>query len=240
MKRLCIVLLCCFAVWLSSSPAAFADGISEEMAKVVSDNLDNFFPISSIGEGYGINAAAVRGNIGPETATEAGTANGTRNLLLYTNPDGTTEYAYKEKLTAAGNLKNFYYAMDIMPNDLYPADGGGCMISYFNELIPGLCSDSEAEEVSLIVSDAVYLETRKADDAAGVRTKLADFAGGKVSLAIVRLTGETLFYADGSLIGSYHDGKYGPFQLYLGTKSFTDGEVVDCSFDNLTVRKVVP
>ena len=240
MKRLCIMLVCCFALLLSSSPAVFSQGISEEMAKVVSDNLDNFFPISSISEGYGINAAAVRGNIGPETATEAGTANGTRNLLLYTNPDGTTEYAYKEKLAAAGNLKNFYFAMDIIPNDLYPADGSGCMLSYFNELIPGLCSDSEAEEVAVVVSDAIYLDIRKADEARGERTKLADLDGKKVNLAIVRLTGETLFYADGTLIGSYHDGKYGPFQLYFGTKSFTNGEVTDCSFDNLTVRKVVP
>ena len=239
MKRLLIVLLCCLILSIHSISSSSAQELSEEMARVVSDNLDNFFPISSINEAFGTKSPAVRGNIGPETATETSTQDGMRNILLYANPDGFTEYSLYEKINA-GNLKNFYFEMDISPKDLYPGDGGGCYISYINELIPGVSAEEEVMNIFLVVSDAVYLEKRAADEVRGQRTKLADFKGGQVKAAIIRLTGETLFYADGELIGVLHDGKSGPFQLRYGVLSFPDGEVVDCSFDNLAVRKVMP
>ena len=239
MKRLIFVMLCCIMLALSSALISSAQELSEEMAKVVSDNLDNFFPISSINEAFETKNPAVRGNIGPETATETSTQNGTRNMLLYSNPNGITEYLFIEKLNA-GNLKNFYYEMEITLNDLYPTDGGGCYLGYINEFIPGLSAEEEVESTSLVVSDAVYMEKRAGDSAQGIRTKLADLEGNRIKLTIIRLTGETLFYADGELIGVNHDGKTGPFQLRYGAIAFTNGEVTDCSFDDMAVRKVMP
>ena len=238
MKRLLCLTLCCLLIAMGSVLSSAAQELSDEMAKVVSDNLENFFPLSSISEAFATKATAVRGNIGPETATEVST-DGTRNILLYANPDGFNEYGFIEKVNA-GNLKNFYYEVDVIPNDLYPGDGGGCYIGYINEFIAGVSVEEPVSETSLIVSDAIYLETRERDSEAGERTKLADFNGSQVKLRIIRLTGETLFYADGKLIGVFHDGQAGPFQLRFGAEAFTNGEVVDCSFDNLAVRKVVP
>ncbi|MBQ6519409.1 MAG: hypothetical protein IJI14_11860 [Anaerolineaceae bacterium] len=239
MKRLIFVLLCSFLLALSTAMISSAQELSEEMAKVVSDNLDNFFPISSISEAFETKSPAVRGNIGPETATETSTQNGTRNLLLYSNPDGETEYLLIEKLNA-GNLKNFYYEMEINLNDLYPADGGGCFLGYINEFIPGISTEEEVETTSLVISDAIYMEKRIDGSVQGYRTKLADLNTNHIKVTIIRLTGETLFYADGKLIGVNHDGKIGPFQLRYGTLAFPNGEVTDCSFDNLAVRKVMP
>ena len=219
---------------MGSVLSSAAQEISDEMAKVVSDNLENFFLLSSINETFSTKIAATRGNLGPETATETST-DGTRNFLLYANPDGFNEYGIVEIINA-GNLKNFYLEMDVIPNDLYPEDGGGCYISYINEFIAGVSVEEPVSETSLVVSDAIYLETGEK----GERTRLADFNGGQVKLRIVRIMSETLFYADGSLIGVFHDGKAGPFQLRFGAEAFTNGEVVDCSFDNLAVRKVVP
>ena len=237
MKKLLFLMTCCLLL-ISSILSCTAQELSEEMIKVVNDNIDNFFPLSSINETFGTKAQAVRGNIGTETATEAST-DGRRNLLLYANPDGATEYAYIEKVNA-GNLKNFYYEMDLIPNDLYPYDGGGCYMGYLNEFIAGVSQEEGVLETTLIVSDAIYLETYDANTQQRERTKLADFDGGSVKLRIVRLTGETLFYVDGKFIRTFHDGKVGPFQLRFGVTAFPNGEVVDCSFDNLAVRKVVP
>lgn len=239
MKRLHFLLVCCVILAMISILPSSAQDLSEEMIRVISDNLDNFFPLASITEPFETKGAAVRGNIGPETATESGTANGTRNLLLYANPDEVTEYGFIEKPNS-GNLKNFYYSMDVTRNDLYPGDGGGCFIGYMNEFIPGISAEEPVESVYLIVSDAIYLEIRGAEETRGTRTKLADLTNDRVNLLIIRLTGETLFYADGEFIGNYSDGKKGPFQLRYGNEAFVTGEVVDCSFDNLTVRKVVP
>lgn len=239
MKRLIFVMLCSFMLALNSAMTSSAQELSKEMAKVVSDNLDNFFPISSINEAFETKSPAVRGNIGPETATETSTQNGTRNLLLYSNPDGLNEYLFIEKVNA-GNLKNFYFELEITLNDLYPADGGGCYLGYINDYIPGLSAEEEVESTSLIISDAVYMEKRAGDSAQGIRTKLAELKNNRVKVTIIRLTGETLFYADGELIGVNHDGKTGPFQLRYGALAFPNGEVTDCSFDNLAVRKVMP
>ena len=238
MKRLFFLLICCLLLTTSSIFSCSVQELSEEMVKVINDNMDNFFPLSSINEAFGTKALPIRGNIGPETATEIST-DGTRNILLYANPNGVTEYAFIEKVNA-GNLKNFYYEMDVIPNDLYPRDGGGCYIGYINEFIAGISTEEPVETVALIISDAIYLETQTADSLSGERTKLAEINGDRAKLRIVRLTGETLFYADGELIGVYHDGKKGPFQLRFGAEAFPNGEVTDCSFDNLAVRKVVP
>ena len=239
MKRLFFLLICCLILTISSMLPVSAQELSEEMIQVVNDNLDNFFPLTLISEGFETKRAAARGNIGPETATEYGTDNGTRNILLYSNPDGINTYAFIEN-TNAGNLKNFYFEIDVIPNDIYPYNGGGCYLGYVNEFIAGVSAEEPVENVSLILSDAIYMESRNGDAAEGERTKLADFDGTKKKLSIIRLTGETLFYADGELIGTYHDGKKGPFQLRYGAIAFPNGEVTDCSFDNLTVRKVVP
>ena len=238
MKRLLFSALCCLLIIIGAALPSAAQELSEEMVRVVSDNLDNFFPLSSISEGFATKSQPVRGNIGPETATEVST-NGTRNILLYANPNGATEYVLEEKVNA-GNLKNFYYELDVIPNDIYPNGGGGCYIGYVNEFIPGVSTEEPVSATMLVISDAVYLESRGTESEPGSREKLADFSGGQAKLRIIRLTGETLFYMNGKLIGVYHDGQTGPFQLRFGAEAFTNGEIADCSFDNLAVRKVVP
>ena len=91
MKRLLFLMICCFSL-ISSILSCAAQELSEEMIKVVNDNIENFFPLSSINETFGTKAQAIRGNIGPETATETST-DGTRNILLFANPDGFTKYS---------------------------------------------------------------------------------------------------------------------------------------------------
>ena len=173
MKRLLFSALCCLLIIIGAALPSAAQELSEEMVRVVSDNLDNFFPLSSISEGFATKSQPVRGNIGPETATEVST-NGTRNILLYANPNGATEYVLEEKVNA-GNLKNFYYELDVIPNDIYPNGGGGCYIGYVNEFIPGVSTEEPVSATMLVISDAVYLESRGTESEPGSREKLADF-----------------------------------------------------------------
>ncbi len=239
MKKLWFLLLCCMLFMICGILSVSAQELSEDVIRVVTENLDNFFILSAVNDSFETKIQPIRGNIGPETATEVST-NGTRNILLYVNPDGTTEYSFFEKLNT-GNLKNFYFEMDVIPNDLYPAENSGCYIGYIANSASVLSVEEPLTTVSLLVSDAIYLETaEEGESVSSIRTKLTDFSEDSVKLLIVRLTGETLFYADGEFIGAYQDGKDGPFQLRYGVESFLNGETVDCSFDNMVVRKVVP
>ncbi len=238
MKRLLFILLCCLVLTISSISSLLAQDLSKELISVVNKNLDNIFPLTSINDAFGTKSVAVRGNVGPETATETSTDE-QRNILLYSNPDGLSEYSYIEKINA-GNLKNFYFEMEISPNDIYPEGAGGCYIGYINEFIHGVSVEEPVDAISLVVSDAIYLEIRANNSENGARTKLTDFRNNRIKLLIIRLTGETIFIADGKVIGTFHDDKAGPFQLRYGVETFGNGEIADCSFDNLIVRKVIP
>lgn len=235
MKKTLILIIFCFVFLILFLPST-AQELSKDIIDIVSDNKDNFFPISAIKEQYANKTTVVRSNIGPETATETST-NGTRNILLYANPDGKSEYSLFDKVNA-GNLKNFYYSIDVLKNEIYPDNGGGCYIGYINEFTVGSSADDPVRTISLILSDGIYLETKDVNTEFSERIKLSGMKNGKLNLLIIRMTGETLFYADGNYIGSYHDGLNGPFQLRYGTKAFSNGEIADCSFDNLIIRKV--
>ena len=238
MRRLCILLFCCFAVLLNSGIPVFAGEISEEMVGVISGNLDNIFPLSAKKEGFDLPVGESRGDLGPATAMIAGTADGTRNFFFYANADGATNYNYEEKLNT-GSLKNFCYSIDVTVNDLYPEGEGGCGVGYVNDAL-GYTTDTEVLSTGLLVSDAVYLETHHKDERPHEFVKLASLDKNEVRLTIVRLMGETFFYADDEFIGQFHDGKQGPFQLFYGMEAFRNGEAAECSFDNIEIRKVVP
>ncbi len=238
MKRLCILFFCCFALWLNSAASVRAEEISEEMIGVITENLDNFFPLNTKKETFDLPVGESRGNIGPATALITGTSDGTRNILLYVNTDGQTGYLYEEKLNT-GNLKNFYYSIDVTVNDIYPAGEGGCGVGYVNDSL-GYSTDSEIMSAGLLISDAVYMEIHDKGSGEKTLTRVAPLENNEINLTIVRLMGETFFYADETFVGHFHDGKQGPFQLFYSTEAFSSGESAECSFDNITVRKVNP
>ena len=237
MKKFILLITICF-IFLSFVIPTNAQELSKDVVKIVNENKDNFFPISAIKEQFTNVTTVLRGNVGPETATEIST-NGKRNHLLYANPDGKTEYYLFDKVNA-GNLKNFYFSLDVYKNEIYPKDGGGCYLGYINEFTVGSSADDPIRTISLILSDGIYYEIKNTDTEYYERIQLSTKKSNHYKLLIIRLTAETLFYADGQYLGSYHDNLNGPFQLRFGTTASSNGEIVDCSFDNLIVRKVMP
>ncbi len=236
-KKQLLFMVCCLFFLMSSIFSANAQDLSEEAIRIVNENLDNFFPITMLEEKYDRKAPSLFGNLGPDTATETNT-NDTRNLLLFANPDGVSAYGLTEKVNVRSS-KNFYYSADITPNDLYPQSESGCYIGYINDNPSYNAEKEPVKTTSLVLSDAIYLESRSDEGLVSERKKLADLQNPQTNLMIVRLAGETLLFADGELIGTYHDELNGPFSLRYGAVVYAEGEVADCSFDNLTVREVM-
>ena len=237
MKKLWFLLLCCMLFMTCGILSVSAQDLSEDVVRAVTENLDNFFPITTLWEKFDRKAPSIFGNLGTETATETNT-NDTRNMLLFVNPDGLSTYVFWEKVNSR-NSKNFCFSMDVTVNDIYPPQESGCFIGFINDAPSSSAEKEPLQTTMIVISDAIYMETQTEDGSLTDRNKLADRQGPQVNLMIVRLTGETLFYVDGEMVGQYHDGKSGPFSLRYGTVAYSHGEAAECSFDNLSVREVM-
>ncbi len=215
--------------------------VSDEMLKVLIKNLDNIFPIRGMEEGFTHPQVATYSDVGTATAVQIETQNGTRNIWMFANADSLHDYSSVSKINA-GNLHNFYFSMDVIVNDVYPENQGGCFIGYVNEPVNNKQTLDTVSTISLLLSDSNILMNIKEKDAdKGFQTRLSAFTGKGITtrISIIRLTGSTLFFVNDKLIGQYHDGKSGPFQLEYGASVFSNGDTAKCSFDNLEIRKVV-
>ena len=210
----------------------------EDMIKVLSMNLDNIFPIKGMEDAFNPPMIAAYSDVGPATAVQTSNQDGMRNISLYANADSVHDYSAVTKLNA-GNLQNFLISMDVTINDVYPSQQGGCFIGYTNESI----SSAQAEgmkTVSLLAdSQGAEFYVKGKEEPSGTHTRISEIKRNKYRLTLIRLTGQTFAFIDGTFAGQLYDEAAGPFQLVYGTAVFSEGDSAECSFDNLIVRKVV-
>ena len=215
--------------------------VSDSMLKVLIKNLDNLFPINSMEDFFTNPTVATYSDAGAATAIQTSNQDGFRNIVMFANSDTVHDYSAVTKLNA-GNLQNFYFSMDVLVNDIFPNNQGGCFIGYVNEPINGKVTEESVATIGLLLSEStVTLDVKEKTADAGIHMQLDKHSNqrNQKKLSIIRLTGQTFFFVDDEFISQYHDGKNGPFQLVYGTTVFADGETTSCSFDNLIVRKVV-
>ena len=246
MKRIRFLLICVIFGLVSVSAAYAQDAaetpsdpyaVSDEMIRVLSGNLDNIYPISSLRVNFMAPAEALYSDVGPDTMVRKERADGKQNILIAANNDGIHDHNAFDGVDAM-YPSDFRFTMDVTLHDVYPKDQGGCFIGFTNEgLNP---ADEEAGlTVNLLTNgeDAVlYLKTEGED--AGVRIPLGKIARTTVKLSDVHLTRHTIVFVNGTYMGQFHDGLSGGFRLIYGASLFPGGDLANCSFDNLAVRKV--
>ena len=208
-----------------------------DMITVLSENLDNLFPIHGIEENFMTPAQALYTDIGPETAIETSTDFGVRNISLFSNPDLIHDRSYVVRINS-GQLDNFMLTMDVTIKDVFPTAQAGCFIGYVNDLSAAL-KHEEAAQILLMADKTGVGFYRKADsEDSGIFTRISVSESEKYTLSIVRFTGQTYAYIDGAFAGQFTDVNEGPFQLVYGVSTLKEGDTAICSFDNLSVRRV--
>lgn len=210
----------------------------EDMIKVLSMNLDNIFPIKGMEDAFNPPMIAAYSDVGPATAVQTSNQDGMRNISLYANADSVHDYSAVTKLNA-GNLQNFLISMDVTVNDVYPSQQGGCFIGYTDESVSSVQAE-DMKTVSLLAdSQGAEFYVKGKEEPSGTHTRISEIKRKEYRLTLIRLTGQTFAFIDGTFAGQLYDEAAGPFQLVYGTAVFSEGDSAECSFDNLIVRKVV-
>ena len=222
---------------------------SEDMVEVLQLNMDNIFPIRSLEDKFTTPVTATYSDVGKRTAVQTSNQDGMRHILLFANADSIHDYNVVTKINA-GNLQNFMFTMEILVNDVYPANQGGCFIGYTNTTTSAVQTE-EATMIGLLVNDkgaGFYNKPQTSDSGSyaelsypspSYRFTQTGTPYYSYKLTLIRLTGQTFAYVNDKYIGQFNDNSSGPYQLVYGTTVFNEGDTASCSFDNLAVRKVL-
>lgn len=212
--------------------------VSDEIVRVVNANLENLFPISSRIEKFTTPQKPVFYEFGIDAFMRTRIESGKKYMVTVANPDGVHDIIGMEQVTE-GHYANFQLSMEIRVNDAYPKDQAGCFIGFTNkDLLP---SAAEANEEMILLytnGNGADAYVKKEGELSGKKLGLGAGAGSNAKLSIIHLTGTTFFYVNGVFVGQYYDGFAGPFVMLYGSAVFSGGDIADCTFDNLQIRKV--
>ena len=207
------------------------------MIEVLSENLDNLFPIRALEDKFFTPMQALYSDIGPDTAIETSNQNGLRTIKLFANSDGVHDHQSLVRINS-GSLENFMFTMDITLHDIYPAGQAGCFIGYVNDLPAAL--NQEEKSMVLLMADGkgigFYRKIESEDTGSFVR--LSELQQDTYTLSIVRFTGKTYAYIDGLYAGQFQHPENGPFQIVYGVSVLAGGDDSSCSFDNMFLKRV--
>ena len=208
-----------------------------DMIKVLSDNIDNIFPIRGLEETYTYLEPVMYADIGSETALRTIVIDGKRTIHLFANPDSVHDYVYMNRINS-GYLQNFLLSMDITVEDVFPSDQAGCFIGYLNEQSASRKEEPETDILLVVDGDGAGFYKKTADNEHGTFTRISDVPRSTYHLMLIRFTGQTYAFIDGEYTGQFQDSNTGPSQLVFGNTVYANGETAVCSFDNMLVRKV--
>jgi|GEM_PF-6321110 len=156
---------------------------------------------------------------------------------IFSAPEPLTEGdSYGEFFNSdIGPFTDFALHADISVYEVYPEDGyGDCLISYTNSKFVDE-GKSNWFDVELGYNIDAY------DSASQKNTYWYDLRSyweiGKIySVDIIRQDGFADIYIDGEYIGEAEDGIPGEVTIWFGTYLDKGSQVVDCSYDNFTIR----
>lgn len=212
--------------------------VSDEMIKILSENLENIFPISSQRQNFTNPAEALYSDAGMDTVIRMETALGKRNILIFANADSVHDYSGFTKIDDEFPT-DFQFTMDVTVNDVYPEKQGGCFIGFTNYGVSAFSGADGAISVQLLITGkSAEIYVRGQDKDSGEHLVLSDLNRTTSKLSIIHLTEHTYVFLNGTYAGQFHDGKAGPFQMIYGATVFTEGDTASCSFDNMLVKKV--
>ena len=232
---LMITLLLTYPGYAEESSDSHDRKVSDEMIEILSQNLDNLFPITVQRHYFNEPEQPLYSDDGSETIIETYSDHGKRYVRIFANNDYIHDH-FAVDFIPYDYQTDFQLTMDIEVNDAWPLGQGGCMLGFTND---GVSAFSDAESIA-VVTDSRNLEIyhkNKADDA-GTIYMLETRGKSPIKLSLVHMTGHTYVYVDGTYAGQLHDGLNGPFRLMYGSVLFNGGESAWCTFDNLVIRKL--
>ena len=212
--------------------------VSEEMLDILINNLDRFFPITSLKEYFTEAVPVEYSDDGPDTVIRIGTNLGKRNILIFANADFVHDHSGFSRIDDLFP-DNFQLTMDVTVNDVWPESKGGCFIGFTNYGVSAFSGTEGAEMVTLLTDGneaELYVKNKAVDS--GIHYSMGSITRNPSKLSIIHLTEHTYVFLNGQYAGQYHDGKSGPFQLIFGAAVFADGDTAGCTFDNLVLRKL--
>lgn len=208
-----------------------------DMITVLADNLDNLFPLHGIEEEFTPAQQALYSDIGPGTAIQTTNQYGERIITLFSNPDSIHDRNHTIRINS-GHLDNFMLSVDVKLNDVFPAGKSGCYVGYINDMATAKKTEEFTEVYLMADGMGVGFYRKPASSDSGTFTRILDQARPQYHLSLIRFTGQTYAFIDGTYAGQFTDSNAGPFQLVYGVSAMKDGDTAGCSFDNLSVRKV--
>lgn len=237
---LLLILLCFVLPGVSGEGLAPDPGrkVSDDMIEVLTQNLDNLFPITSMKQYFNEPEHALYSDDGMETVIEIANDQGKRNIRIFANADGEHDHMAYDAIDD-GYPIDFQMTMDVTIHDTWPMGQGGCFVGFTSYGVSAFHDEDGAETIALL-SDAknteIYFKTH--DTASGEHFPLETRGRETMKLSILHLTGHTYVYIDNNYAGQLHDGLEGPFRMLYGAALFENGDSASCSFDNLAVRKL--
>ncbi|MBQ4511520.1 MAG: Ltp family lipoprotein [Anaerolineaceae bacterium] len=208
-----------------------------DMIKVLTENIDNIFPIRGLEETYTYIEPIAYSDMGPETALRTVVIDGKRTVHLFANPDTVHDYVYMNRINS-GYLQNFLLTMDITVEDAYPTDQAGCFIGYLNEQAAARNEEVDTQVFLVVDGSGAGFYKKTADSEHGTFTRISDQPLDVYHLMLIRFTGQTYAFINSEYAGQFNDTNTGPSQLVFGNAVYANGESAVCSFDNMLVRKV--
>lgn len=208
-----------------------------DMIQVLAENLDNLFPIHGIEDTFTNFEMPLYSDIGSGTAIETSTQYGTKNIILFTNNDSIHDRSDVIRLNS-GHLQNFMLSIDVTINDVFPSNQAGCFIGYTNDIAASQMLEEGTQVFLIADGEGVGLYRKTNTEDSGTFTRIQNSVRNIFTLTIIRFLGQTYAFIDGVFAGQQTDTNAGPFQLVYGVITMKDGETANCSFDNLSVRKV--
>ena len=222
----------------ADTPVDDSGMISETMVETLQNNLYLFFPIQSLKEAFTPLMEPVYSDLGPGTLIQTRNQNGVRKIKLFVNTDHVHDYR-TYSIVNSGKMDNYLFSMDVIVEDVFPADQGGCFIAYTNEFDPYV-SKEDAVMTALLANEngvEIYRKPMNADE--GTHIPVPVEIKDSYRLMLVHLTGLTFVFVDEIYVMQYPDDTPAPFHLLYGTAVFSEGDNAYCQFDNLAIRKVL-
>ena len=210
---------------------------SEDMIRVLSENLDNLFPIHGFEDDFMTVMAAKYTDIGADTAVQTVNNNGVRSVVIFANPDSVHDHNYNIQIQS-GYLTNFLFTIDVVLDDIFPSGQAGCFIGYVNEYSASLGQEKLTYVYLMADGEGAILYRKTDDEDTGSFTRISDQISTRYTLTIIRFLGQTYAFINNVYAGQMNDPDSGPFALVYGASALKDGETAGCTFDNLSVRKV--
>ena len=209
--------------------------IDDAMIELITENRGNLFPVSSIKYWYTLPVDAYLTTAGEDSVVRVIIENGRQEVVIFVNKDGIHDHIGSVNIDSE-YPDNFEINVDVIVNDAYPKQQSGCFIGFSDPF--AAASESPFAAALLFDGQTAGIYSKEAENDSGIFTPLMETKSNEVKMSFVHLFAHTMVFINDKYAGQLHDGKEGPLCMIYGAMTLKDGDTANCSFDNLTIKKI--